>query len=231
MKRAYSKRGRTRRVASVRIAAEERGILQPAPVKRRQTTFKATPQGTLHVFCPKCRKTFSLEEHLWAWACKRVCPDCGTPLLRTGTEPSHNGHAAQSKSRFWAQFGVSTYQDYLHTDLWKEIRARVLKRDRRICQVCKKRASTVHHRSYSLKTLRGKDISKLISLCRKCHKKVHFNPKTGKRRPSLDAAEQALQRLLDKPKKSRPKRRNRKRLKRKQQRSRRLVTPAATATS
>ncbi|GAG21990.1 unnamed protein product [marine sediment metagenome] len=68
------------------------------------------------------------------------------------------------------------YHAWLETDEWKEIRSKVLDRDRYTCQCCLVRAAEqVHHKSYQ--NYAGKsmlDIGfNLVSVCRKCHLRLH----------------------------------------------------------
>ncbi|HTX20972.1 MAG TPA: HNH endonuclease [Candidatus Aquilonibacter sp.] len=57
---------------------------------------------------------------------------------------------------------------------WRKIRKFVLKRDGFRCAVCKKRSAklTVHHIKPFCFVLKH-DIPNLISLCSKCHTKIH----------------------------------------------------------
>lgn len=72
------------------------------------------------------------------------------------------------------------YSEYLASDLWKEIRARVLDRDKYLCQACFEKAEQVHHKNYKDATMQGLCLDGLISLCRKCHVKIELeNGQTG----------------------------------------------------
>jgi len=81
------------------------------------------------------------------------------------------GNAPKAKPR---------YSEYLESDLWKTIRAKVLLRDGCICRVCRSKAIVVHHRNYNTATMSGDDLDSLISLCKSCHKRVHRD-ESGKR--------------------------------------------------
>jgi len=78
------------------------------------------------------------------------------------------------------------YEKYLRTVFWKEIKEWVLDRDRFRCVVCSAEKSRfcdleVHHRSYDLDVLEGKNSEMLISLCPRCHKLIEFYSDGGKR--------------------------------------------------
>ncbi|HEX4156605.1 MAG TPA: hypothetical protein VHY48_13430 [Acidobacteriaceae bacterium] len=82
------------------------------------------------------------------------------------------------------RLGYPTYQDYLRSPLWlKVIRPRILNRDDNMCYGCEKRASEVHHRSYTEAVIRGNDDSQLFSLCRGCHEVIERYRDGKKLRP------------------------------------------------
>lgn len=88
------------------------------------------------------------------------------------------------------------YRDlYLKSELWKQIRIAVFQRDGQLCQICKKHASQVHHKSYSHKTLQGKNLENLISICRTCHENIEFQNGI---KLSLQEANQKIQKLTQK---------------------------------
>jgi hypothetical protein len=69
------------------------------------------------------------------------------------------------------------YHQYLQSDLWKNKRDLILKRDNYTCQSCLvKQATEVHHFSYeSYKQKPGSERGwELISVCRDCHKREHI---------------------------------------------------------
>lgn len=72
--------------------------------------------------------------------------------------------------------GFKNYMDYLFSPLWRRIRWRALERDRRMCQVCKNRATQVHHDDYELNTMLGHSIDGLRSVCNRCHKRIESQP-------------------------------------------------------
>lgn len=74
----------------------------------------------------------------------------------------------------------AVYDAYMKSSHWFEIRSRVLARDEHKCLCCGAQATQVHHRSYHQSVMDGRDDSKLASLCRACHERVHFD-KAGQR--------------------------------------------------
>lgn len=90
------------------------------------------------------------------------------------------------------KMGYESYPEYLKSDYWRDIKERVLKRDNHACQICGAPTTIVHHRRYSLKTLRGRDLKKIISLCSGCHYNVEIDI-SGNKREFWDA-----ERIIDK---------------------------------
>ena len=71
-----------------------------------------------------------------------------------------------------------TYKLYLCTNHWKDIRAKKIEKNP-ICEFCKKnKATEVHHLRYldeeGRPILYREKLKDLVSLCRNCHKRVHF---------------------------------------------------------
>lgn len=67
----------------------------------------------------------------------------------------------------------SDYKEYIESDWWKDLRKRILIRDKHTCQICKNRAEEVHHLTYAHK---GSEYHfELVSLCSDCHLK-HYHP-------------------------------------------------------
>ena len=67
--------------------------------------------------------------------------------------------------------GFKSYKAYLRSALWASIRSHVLVG---LCCLCGSPSQHAHHLGYSLETLRGDDISKIVPLCEKCHYEVEF---------------------------------------------------------
>jgi hypothetical protein len=64
------------------------------------------------------------------------------------------------------------YPTYLESPLWHTIRKRVLDEAEHECACCFSRATEVHHRDYRPRVLSGDDISPLVALCAKCHRRI-----------------------------------------------------------
>ena len=69
--------------------------------------------------------------------------------------------------------GFASYDAYLESNLWRRIKRLVLKKNPR-CYGCGRRASQVHHCSYSRAVLKGKKRSRLLSVCPDCHKAAEY---------------------------------------------------------
>jgi hypothetical protein len=65
------------------------------------------------------------------------------------------------------------YREYLRSDAWKRKRYVVLKRDNWRCVYCGNRATQVHHKRYAKYNIGKEPIDWLVSVCDKCHNKIH----------------------------------------------------------
>lgn len=86
------------------------------------------------------------------------------------------------------------YEKYLRTVFWKEIKEWILDRDNNKCTICGTVKSRfcdleVHHRSYDLEVLEGRNDEMLVSLCPRCHKLIEFYS-DGRKRFSLPEKEE-----------------------------------------
>lgn len=71
------------------------------------------------------------------------------------------------------------YDEFYHSNEWKEVRQAVLERDHYLCQICKRhgvvrQATTVHH-LIPLRTDYSKrlEMDNLETICQSCHNKEH----------------------------------------------------------
>ena len=65
------------------------------------------------------------------------------------------------------------YVNHLKTDDWKEMRLRILERDKHLCRGClKAKAIEVHHVTYQ--NLETEFAFELMSLCKTCHDRYHL---------------------------------------------------------
>jgi len=99
----------------------------------------------------------------------------------------------KGQSRHFA--GFATYKDYLRSDLWQDIRERVLDLHDRKCKLCNGLATQVHHRHYGIRSLTGKTLVHLLPVCGGCHVRIEFGL-DGKKRTAKQA-EMWLKEFLD----------------------------------
>lgn len=98
------------------------------------------------------------------------------------------------RNRILRAMGFLTYADYINSDLWNDIRQRVLRRDQRRCCACLGPARQVHHLDYEAETLRGDSLDGLTTICDPCHTDAEFDPDGRKR--GLWAANAVLARVM-----------------------------------
>jgi len=71
--------------------------------------------------------------------------------------------------------GFESYEEYLDSPLWHNIRGKIKKRFKNKCQACgSKKKLNVHHTKYGYKILYGDSFKGLYLLCQNCHKEVHL---------------------------------------------------------
>ena len=102
----------------------------------------------------------------------------------------------KSRNNILKTLGFETYKSYLESSLWKDIRGRVLFRDKNICQACKKPATVVHHRDYYRPTLDGRHLHGLISLCVQCHEFIEFKNKEKTEKRTFESVQCTLARII-----------------------------------
>ena len=105
-----------------------------------------------------------------------------------------------------------SYDEYLGSELWQHIRGAVYRRDKGKCRVCGRDGSVVHHLSYAKEVMEGRDLEKLVLVCRPCHKHIEFDKYGNKR--SVGKAAAAFRRMAKASQKKREKKsrnKNRKR--------------------
>lgn len=79
-----------------------------------------------------------------------------------------------AKYRMYTESAVP-YDDYIHSEVWHEIRANRLKKDNYRCVKCGTGKNVeVHHIKYPVLAWGTEDIEHdIVTLCAKCHAEVH----------------------------------------------------------
>lgn len=90
--------------------------------------------------------------------------------------------------------GFDSYQQYLSSDLWSQIRCRQLKRYPKCC-VCGCAATQVHHVEYAVPVMGGECDELLVSVCRGCHINLEFE---GEAKRKIRESRELLVSLLNK---------------------------------
>jgi hypothetical protein len=79
----------------------------------------------------------------------------------------------RERNRILRSMGYASYAEYLKSELWQGIRARVLAQSRQ-CYVCGGYANQAHHRSYREPDLDGRDLRRIFPICHACHETLEF---------------------------------------------------------
>lgn len=83
--------------------------------------------------------------------------------------------AYEQRDIILAGLGFKSYDEYLCSEVWKQIRDSYLGKFRS-CFCCGEFANQIHHRFYSEGNLTGRDQHGLFSICAQCHRQVEFKP-------------------------------------------------------
>jgi len=67
------------------------------------------------------------------------------------------------------------YGRYLRSGKWRALQRMVIEAANHLCACCGEIATTVHHRDYRPRVLRGIDRTALVPICRRCHHTIHFS--------------------------------------------------------
>jgi len=79
------------------------------------------------------------------------------------------------------KMGYGSYAEYLQSELWTKIRRKGFACKGGTCVCCSRSANLLHHRSYGIETLTGKNIGSLIPMCKDCHDYIEFDQYGNKR--------------------------------------------------
>jgi cytochrome c553 len=146
--------------------------------------------------CLKCQQDKPSEAFLKANGKVMLwCADCRTEngkRSKAGNAPEVYGNDYASRQRNLKAMGFSTYAEYLASDLWKQVRARVFAAKGRRCVACSNPAEQVHHNRYHANDLSGKQIRYLVPVCRSCHEAAEFE---GGKKVTLRKAKKAINRM------------------------------------
>jgi hypothetical protein len=96
------------------------------------------------------------------------------------------------RNKILRSLGFSSYGDYLASELWAGIRARVLAGARHKCETCGRYASEVHHGAYTRSSLDGRNLTKLFAICRICHEDIEFRKRDGAKLSPVEATSKLL---------------------------------------
>lgn len=87
----------------------------------------------------------------------------------------------------WKELGFRSYDAYIKSRLWWNIRQIVLERDGRCCQVCGSPSKMVHHIDYTKIIMLGQgDQHELITLCEPCHNFVEQDKRVTEKKNLLN---------------------------------------------
>lgn len=115
--------------------------------------------------CPKC------------WKSKPVKKEIALEICETHTAWKDRSEVFRKASRYFqnknsTKTGKEKYREYLKSPIWREKRAKVLRRCKHLCEGCRTNAAMeVHHLTY--KHIYDEMLFELVGLCEDCHRKIH----------------------------------------------------------
>jgi len=89
-------------------------------------------------------------------------------------------------NRLARELGFWCYKDYLASELWQDIRSRLLPAE---CRRCGGPANQVHHKKYTLENMSGESLKGLMPVCQPCHGKMHSREEDDPETPAGDDPE------------------------------------------
>lgn len=162
---------------------------------RKKVSVKGTVKKRYFFRCVGCERYTLLKAFSRRFDRRKVKPcrhcgaylrDCNTPELKEA-KTLFPWKPKRRRKKDWY------HHEYLKSDLWKTIKARVLARDGNVCLACDRPAVLVHHKSYDQQVLAGYRDDLLVSLCGDCHGKIEFD-EAGKK-VDVHEANRRLERL------------------------------------
>lgn len=109
-------------------------------------------------------------------------PQLSSPTRNTAGPETMNHFTYKERNAHLRTMGFESYADYLESDLWGDIRHRVMSLKGGKCQLCNNAATQVHHARYTASNLSGKRLRHLFALCAYHHSRIEILP-TGRKRP------------------------------------------------
>jgi len=97
------------------------------------------------------------------------------PSVVTMSKSTGRTKCFNKRDKWMKRLGFGTYQNYLRSNIWKEIRSKVLEKRRHKCHFCGGKANEVHHLRYTKPVLLAEGqywMGGLVATCRTCHQMI-----------------------------------------------------------
>jgi hypothetical protein len=95
-------------------------------------------------------------------------------VCKENKSPSNAALNHEQRIHLLSLWGYTSYANYLRSDLWLGIRAKVLSGDRLCCCGCQRLADQVHHTKYTEANLSGHSLSNMVPILAECHQYIEF---------------------------------------------------------
>jgi hypothetical protein len=87
----------------------------------------------------------------------------------TQYRPKPAGNQYRRRAKNLKKLGFQNYREYLASEMWASIRARIFAYHGRSCKRCGGFATQIHHKEYTMKAMTGENRGLLVPLCGPCH--------------------------------------------------------------
>jgi hypothetical protein len=111
------------------------------------------------------------RERLASGTTEPLPPEKKTPAGRKKALARKATKAFDRRNKILHRLGYRNYGEYLDSQVWRDIRYRVLTSQGR-CFICRGFANEVHHRRYTEANLSGETLKGLSPICGDCHRKI-----------------------------------------------------------
>ena len=138
-------------------------------------------------------KNGSTGERRLKKCCRPCCKDFGWKVghrIALDFRDNRRGEDYASRDVILRKMGFANYKEYLASDLWRQIRARVYAKWGDRCFMCKSRATELHHNRYHEHDLYGMTLKFIFPICRNCHSLIEFREDGSK--ASLEEAKESI---------------------------------------
>lgn len=177
---------------SARESCKEGRFIQVGNSLLLSKEFQGLNSGAQITYLAMCMESSGNRDFIFPRGAAKKYGICGSSFCRyvdelvdKGFVKRESGKKQRKPNRYSFSFGwkpkedkkvTVDYNEYMESDAWANKRFERLKKDNFQCQMCGSAKNlNVHHVTYE--RLGNEDMNDLVTLCNKCHSKVHSKDK------------------------------------------------------